>query len=207
MRTTLKRADLFARTALKAATIDVKLDATLETSIYAPALETTDDETRLREVIEQARDKLLNKHQLALDLIAATYTIRGQLSEANAKAGISVHLTQNARLGAEEGRVRAMLKLFESGRQSQKGTEITIARAKAKALRDQPVDRFSTRTDTVALTVLSESDETNLRNELKRIINARMEINDALTVANVSNHITLSDVTVATLRRGNILSE
>ena len=203
MRVTLKRADFYARTALKAAT-EIKYEPSARLSIYAPAL-TSDVTDGISAEFIKARDKMLMAHDQSLLLINATYAIRAQLATANATHGISVMLTNNARLGAQEARLRALLKTMEAETRGE--TSAYAVLAKAAAIRDQPSDRYGLgrSDDSVSMTAFTEDDVASVRTQLKRIVDERAGINDALTAANVSNSITLDATTVSVLRKAEIL--
>jgi hypothetical protein len=205
MKVTLKRADFYARTALKAAT-EAKYEPTLRLSIYAPALTaSTERADAVSGEFVSARTKLLNQHDLAIDLINAVYAIRAQLAHANATHGISAWLTENAKLAAEEGRIRALIKAMEDAWTSSAERSAVAVLAKAKATRDQPTERYMGRDNEVTMAAFTEQDVATMRKQLKRIIDERAGINDALTAANVSNHITLDAATISILRKADIL--
>jgi hypothetical protein len=211
MKVTLKRADFYARAALKAAT-EAKYDATARLSIYSPDLN-TEVAQGVANAISAARTKLLAQHKLSLDLIRTTYAIRAQLAHANTAHGISARLTENVRLAAEEARLRALLKAMEAERGAGGGaagdahieTSPEAVLAKAKAIREQPIDRYSGRDDVVSVVAFTPEDTVNVRKQIKRIVDERAGINDALTALNVSNSITLDSNTVETLRKADIL--
>jgi hypothetical protein len=201
MKVTLKRADFYARAALKAAT-EAKYDATARLSIYSPDLN-TEVAQGVANAISAARTKLLAQHKLSLDLIRTTYAIRAQLAHANTAHGISARLTENVRLAAEEARLRALLKAMEADAHIETSPEAVLA--KAKAIREQPIDRYSGRDDVVSVVAFTPEDTVNVRKQIKRIVDERAGINDALTALNVSNSITLDSNTVETLRKADIL--
>jgi hypothetical protein len=203
MRVSLKKADLLARTALKAAT-ETKYDPTLRLSIYAPTLTGSFETDEVMAEFVKARAKLFDQHDLSIELFRATYAIRAQLGVANVQHGISARLTEDKCYAAEEGRMRALLKALELETRGETSTQ--ALRAKAQAIREQPSDRYGSREDTVTMAAFTEDDVANLRRQLKRIVDMRANINDALTLLNVSNSITLDETTVATLRKAEILS-
>jgi hypothetical protein len=206
MRVTLKRADFYARAALKAATETNYGDASVAFSVYAPELADPAVAETAQPVVAKARTKLLDQQQLALDLIAACYAIRSQLDVANGRLGISDNLTRKERLASEEGRLRALLKAAERGAEAE--ASLAVVLAKAAALRNRPKDSygFGDRTsDTVKVALLDETDIERLRRQLKRLTDDRAEINDVLTTANVSNTVTLDAAVIAVLRRADLL--
>lgn len=204
MRVTLKRADFYARAALKAATDTNYYDASTSFSIYAPELADPAVSDTARPVVARAHEKLLQQHQLALDLIAACYTIRGQLAEINQQVGISTYLTRQARLAAEDARMRALLRAIEHDDKGE--PSLDVAMVKAAALRAGPTDRYGYGAgDSVKVALLTSEDAERIRRLIKRLGDDRSEINDLLTAANVSNMVTLDAMTVATLRRADLL--
>lgn len=202
MQVTLKRADFYARAALKAAT-ETKYETTARLSIYATAL-LSSDPGHAKETVTQVRAKLLDRHELSIKLIAASYAIRAQLAIANLEHGISANLNKMKALATEEGRMLALLKAHETGSGQEKTVDAALARA--KALREQPVDRYSGRDDVVSIAVVADSDADGWRSRLARIVDQRSEVNDALTAANVSHFIELDRETIETLRRAAILT-
>jgi hypothetical protein len=204
MRVTLKRADFYARAALKVAMETNYHEAKVSLSIYAPELADRTVLAAAEPIVARARDKLMEQHQLALDLIAACYAIRRQLADSNARLGISDNLTRNAQLGAEEGRLRALLKATEPV--DGDDASLAVAMAKAAAQRTQPKDAYGFgRGDTVKVSLQDEAAVERLRRQLKRIADDRADINGLLTLANVSNLLTLDAATVLTLQQADLL--
>jgi hypothetical protein len=205
MKVTLKRADVYARAALKAAT-EVKYEAILRLSIYSPALNPSMSTftSPITDEFTKARTKLLNQHGLAIELIRARKAIRLQLAHANTVHGISELLTEKSRLELEESRMVALLKAMENDTHVEKSADAMLA--KATAIRNQATERYMGREDTVSMAAFTDEDVANVRKQIKRIVDERGSINDTLTALNVSNSITLDSSTVATLRKADILT-
>ncbi len=203
MQITLKRADFYARAALKAAT-ETKYPATLEFSIYSPALNSSTTDSLVTE-ISANRTKVIEAYQLSLDLIRAAYAIRASLADANMNSGVSTRLTENKKLEAEEGRLRALIKAIEAVSNVETTPEAILAKAEASRSRDKHGERYLSRDSTVDSAVFTEDDIVGFRKQLKRIVDTRGRLNDELTALNVGNSITLDRATIATLRKADIL--
>jgi hypothetical protein len=204
MKTTLKRASLYAAAALKAGT-ESKHETTLRVSIYSSVANEASD-AGIRADAQLVRTKLLEQHADSIALITAAYAIRSLLAEVNLTSGVSKHLNSVKALAAEEARLNALLRDVASSRTNDTTADAVLLRA--KAMRDQPkADRFgyASRDDTVELTVVSDDDIRAWTIRLARLAEQRAEINDALTTANVTNFVILDKVTIDTLRRANII--
>lgn len=205
MRVTLKRADFYAKAALKAAN-EGKYETAAKLSIYAPVLASVIGTAGVEDEVRLLHGKTRDQHQLSLDLITACYAIRAQLAAANLQHGISAALNRNAAMAAKEARTRALLKAIDDDAYRGERTAKAVL-SKAAAMRDKPTEGYGLRSrdEVVTINVFGDEDVETLRKQLKRIIDQRATGNDLLTAANVSNEIVLSEATIATLKRADIL--
>lgn len=204
MKVSLKRADVLARTALKLAG-ETRPDAQARFSIFAPSITSLSAATApsaLHAEVEKAHIEALEQHALSISLLVAAYDIRSLLAVANMKHNISVHLNSYCLLVAEEKRINALILAIDDN--TERETDIGIAVAKAKAIREQSGERYFREHD-VTIALFSKDDVSRFRRRLKQIAAQRMTINEQLTVANVSSTVILSAETIETLQKADII--
>jgi hypothetical protein len=132
------------------------------------------------------------------DLLDSLYDIRMLVSISNNNNGINTHLAQLARIEKD-------IQFYSKYATSKVAEDINIISGKLEKIRNRKDESFYGRGDAVGTSILTDADIELAKNKLSNAKKAKQKLQDELLELNVRATIALSDSTVATLTRENII--
>lgn len=190
MKITLKKAAELAREALDKAN-KTNVSNTLSISIYG--------KTSAVDAIARAQGVMDESISNIGDLIDAAFTIRQAIGDQNAGLGINTLMTKRAQVEALEKRLAAIV--GDTSVYYDDVIDIDAVEAKISALKNRQ-DSYS---ESVAVRLLDGIQKDALTERLAALKRQKSDIRDTLAGINLTNHITLDERTVETLRRNLIV--
>jgi hypothetical protein len=148
--------------------------------------------------LQAANDLLLNNDARRQKLLLALYNIRGLVGTANANSGIDLALAKAAFI---DKRISQLNELAES----KAVTNIAVLNGKLDKIRNRKEDSYYGRNEEVSTSIFTSQEIDNFKNVLAVSKKQKQKLQDELLELNVRTEITLSEQTVATLTKENIL--
>ena len=149
--------------------------------------------------INRANDELQTQAHRRRDLLDSLYDIRMLVSISNNNNGINTRLAQLARIEKD-------IQFYGKYATGKVADDINMISGKLEKIRNRKEDMgFYGRGDAVTTSILREADIELAKNKFSNAKKAKQKLQDELLELNVRATIALSDSTVATLTRENII--
>lgn len=150
------------------------------------------------EAFDQASTKFISNVARRLDLTSALYEIRKAVGSANFNASIDSRLAEVARLEKD-------IQFFGKYASAKVRESDAVINGKLDKIRNRKEDAYYGRNEEVSTSIFTAAEIENFKNVLAVSKKQKQKLQDELLELNVRTEITLSEQSVATLTKENIL--